>query len=143
MACKIKENHIREGSVQGRGSLSFVKVCENTGYNRNERDCEFAKGALSVLAGMFSLRYLSFENCGISDTDMNWFRGTLKLSGLVLAGNPGCTGAVVAAANASPFERLDLKGTGFQDEDIPLLLSFPQLGYLNLSDTKVNGAALP
>lgn len=107
------------------------------------KDCEFAEGALSVLAGMFSLRYLSFENCGISDTDMNWFRGTPKLSGLVLAGNPGCTGAVVAAANASPLERLDLKGTGFQDEDIPLLLSFPRLGYLNLSDTKVTGAALP
>ena len=52
------------------------------------KDCEFAEGALSVLAGIFSLRYLSFENCGISDPDMNWFRGTLKLSGLVLAGNP-------------------------------------------------------
>ncbi len=88
MACKIKENHMRESSVQGRGSPALVRVYENNGYNRNERDCEFAKGALSVLAGMFSLRYLSFENCGISDPDMNWFRGTLKLSGLVLAGNP-------------------------------------------------------
>ena len=106
------------------------------------KDCEFAEGALSVLAGIFSLRYLSFENCGISDADLKWFRGTPKLSGLVLAGNPGCTGAVVAAANTSPLERLDLKGTGFQDKDIPLLLSFPQLGHLNLSDTKVTGAAL-
>lgn len=125
MACKIKENHMRESSVQGRGSPALVRVCENNGYNRNERDCEFAEGALSVLAGIFSIRYLSFKNCGISDPDMNWFRGTLKLSGLVLAGNPGGTGAAVSAANASPFERLDLKGTGFQDEDIPLSMSFP------------------
>ncbi|WP_304975237.1 NTF2 fold immunity protein [uncultured Acetatifactor sp.] len=106
------------------------------------KDCEFAEGVLSVLAGMSALRYLSFENCGISDADLNWFRGMPKLSGLVLAGNPGCSGAVVAAANASPLERLDLKGTGFQDKDIPLLLSFPQLGHLNLSDTKVTGAVL-
>ncbi len=60
------------------------------------KDCEFAEGALSVLAGIFSLRYLSFENCGISDADLKWFRGTPKLSGLVLTGNPGCTGAMVA-----------------------------------------------
>lgn len=106
------------------------------------KDCEFAEGALSVLAGMASLRYLSLENCGISDADMNWFRETPKLNSLVLAGNPECTGAVVAAANASPLEKLDLRGTGFQDKDIPLLLSFPWLGYLNLSDTKVTGAAL-
>ena len=33
--------------------------------------------------------------------------------------------------------------SGFQDKDIPLLLSFPRLGHLNLSDTKVTGAALP
>lgn len=107
------------------------------------KDCEFAEGALSILAGMASLRYLSLESCGISDADLNWFRGMPKLSGLVLAGNPGCTGAVVAAANTSPLERLDLKGTGFQDKDVPLLLSFPRLGHLNLSDTKVTGAALP
>lgn len=107
------------------------------------KDCEFAEGALSALAGMSALRYLSLENCGISDADLNWFRGMPKLSGLVLAGNPGCTGAVVAAADASPLERLDLKGTGFRDKDVPLLLSFPRLGHLNLSDTKVTGAALP
>lgn len=107
------------------------------------KGCEFVEGALPVLAGMVSLRYLSLENCGISDADLNWFKGTPKLNGLVLAGNQGCTGAVIADAKASPLERLDLKGTGFQDNDIPLLLSFPQLGYLDLSDTKVTGAALP
>ena len=107
------------------------------------KGCEFAEGALTVLAGMASLRYLSLENCGISDADLNWFRGAPKLNGLVLAGNQECTGAVVAAANASPLERLDLKGTGFQDKDVPLLLSFQRLGHLNLSDTKVTGAALP
>ena len=57
---------------------------------------------------------------------MNWFRGTPKLNGLVLAGNPECTGAVAADANASSLERLDVRGTGFQDKDVPLLLSFPR-----------------
>ncbi len=107
------------------------------------KGCKFAEGALAVMAEMASLRYLSLENCGISDADLSWFRGTPKLNGLVLAGNQECTGAVVAAVNASPLQRLDLKGTGFQDKDIPLLLSFPRLGHLNLSDTKVTGAALP
>ena len=35
------------------------------------KDCEFAEGALSVLAGMAFLRYLSLENCGISTIQYN------------------------------------------------------------------------
>lgn len=107
------------------------------------KDCRFEEGALSVLAGMTALQYLSLENCGISDADMNWFSGMLKLNSLALEGNSGCTGAVVTAAKGMPLEHLNLKGTGFQDVDIPQLLSFPQLKYLNLSDTKVTGALLP
>lgn len=107
------------------------------------KDCEFGEGALEVLSSMGSLRYLSLENCGISDADLNWLKELTKLNGLSLAENPGCTGAVVAEAIASPLKSLNLKGTGFQNEDVPLLLSFPQLEYLNLSDTKTTGEALP
>ena len=106
------------------------------------KECEIVAGALSALSGAGSLRYLSLENCGISDADLGWFRGGPKLKGLVLAGNPGCTGAVVAQAAESPLENLNLQGTCFRDGDVPQLLSFPQLEYLNLSDTEVTGAAL-
>lgn len=106
------------------------------------KECEIGEGALSVLSGADSLQYLSFKNCGISDADLAWFHGTPKLRGLVLAGNPGCTGAVVARAAGSPLENLNLQGICFRDVDVPMLLSFPQLEYLNLSDTEVTGAAL-
>jgi len=38
---------------------------------------------------------------------------------------------------------LYLMGTGFRDADVPLILSFPQLQILNISNTKVTGTALP
>lgn len=107
------------------------------------KECEIEPGALSVLAGASSLRYLSVENCGVSDDDFEWFKGTSKLEILGLTGNPQCTGAVIARAVGSPLRCLYLQGTDFQDADIPLALSFPKLRVLHISDTKVTGAALP
>lgn len=107
------------------------------------KDCTLEPGALAVLSGAASLRCLSLENCGISDEDLGWFRGTPKLELLVLTGNPKCTGAVAARAVGSPLRGLHLQGTDFRDADLPLLLSFPLLETLNVSDTKVTGAALP
>lgn len=107
------------------------------------KECEIEPGTLSVLSGASSLRYLSVENSGISDDDFEWFKGTAKLEILRLNGNPQCTGAVIAKAVGSPLNCLYLQGTNFQDADIPLTLSFPQLRILNISDTKVTGASLP
>lgn len=105
-------------------------------------DCEIEPGALSVLSEVSSLHCLSIKNCGVSDNDFNWFRGTAELTNLSLEQNPDCTGVVVAQAVGAPLVRLFLQGTNFQDTDIPLILSFPNLRILNISDTKVTGAAL-
>lgn len=105
-------------------------------------DCEIEPGALSVLSKMPSLQCLYIKNCGVSDNDFNWFSGTAELTVLSLEKNFDCTGAVVARAVGSPLVRLFLQGTNFQDTDIPLILSFPNLRILNISDTKVTGAAL-
>lgn len=107
------------------------------------KECEIEPGALSVLSGAASLRYLSVENCDVSDNDFEWFKGTAKLEILGLNGNPQCTGDVIARAVGSPIHSLYLQGTNFQDADIPLTLSFPDLKLLSISDTKVTGAALP
>lgn len=106
------------------------------------KNCEIEPGALSVLSGASSLRYLSIENCDVSDNDFEWFKGTTKLEAIALNGNPKCTGAVIARAVGSPLGRLYLQGTNFQDSDIPLILSFPKLMILNISDTRVTGATL-
>lgn len=105
-------------------------------------DCEIEPGALSILSAASSLHNLTIKNCRTSDDDFNWFRGTAKLTSLSLEGNPKCTGAVIAQAIGSPLVSLNLQGTDFQDADIPLILSFPNLMILNISDTKVTGAAL-
>lgn len=106
------------------------------------KNCEIEPGALSVLSGASSLRYLSIEDCDVSDNDFEWFKGTAKLETIALKGNPQCTGAVIAQAVGSPLGRLYLQGTSFQDSDIPLILSFPKLLILNISDTRVTGATL-
>lgn len=106
------------------------------------KECEIEPGALSVLSQASSLRCLSIENCGISDSDLDWFKGTAKLDFLNLSENPNCTGAVIAQAVGSPLTSLFLQGIDFQDADISLMLSFPNLLTLNISDTRVTGAAL-
>lgn len=107
------------------------------------KECEIEPGALSALSGASSLRYLSIENCGVSDDDFDWFKGTAKLEILDLGRNPKCTSAVLAQAVGSPLHQLYLQGTDLQDADIPLILSFPQLQGLTVSDTRVTGTALP
>lgn len=107
------------------------------------KNCEITLGALSVLAQASALRWLNIENCGVSDDDFAWFKGTGKLAGLVLTGNTRCTGTVVAKAAGSPLHSLYLNGTDFRDTDLPLIHSFPGLQYLDVSETKVTGAALP
>lgn len=106
------------------------------------KECEVEPGALSVLSQAFFLRYLSIKYCGVSDRDFEWFKGTAKLETLGLEGNSQCTGAVIARAVGSPINCLYMQGTDFQDADIPLMLSFPHLRILSISDTKVSGAAL-
>ena len=106
------------------------------------KECEIEPRALSVLSQASSLRYLSIENCGVSDEELEWFKGTAKLETLWLNGNPQCTGAVIARAVGSPLNCLHLQGIDLQDVDIPLMLSFPKLHILNISETKVTGAAL-
>lgn len=106
------------------------------------KECEIEPGALSVLSQAFSLRYLSIENCDISDDDFEWFKGTAKLETIGLNGNHRCTGAVVARAVESPLNCLYLQGIDLQDADIPLMLSFPKLHILSVSETKVTGTAL-
>lgn len=105
-------------------------------------DCELEPGALAVLSVAESLRCLTIQNCGVSDSDFEWFHGTAKLELVALNGNPQCTSSIIAQAAGSPLNRLHLQGTNIQDSDIPLMISFPQLLILNISDTKVTGAAL-
>ena len=106
------------------------------------KDCEIEPGALSVLSDVSSLQSLFIENCCVSDDDFNWFSGTAKLTDLSLEKNSKCTGTIIAQIVGSPLERLFLQGTNFRDTDIPLMLSFPNLQILNISDTGVTAASL-
>lgn len=118
--------------------LEYGKTLATVSLN----SCEFEPGALSVLANTAALRCLTIKDSNISDAELNWLTAAPKLESLELSGNPKCTGAVIAQIADSPLQRLCLDKTGLQDSDIPAILSFTQLKYLSVSDTKVTGAAL-
>ena len=107
------------------------------------KKCKIGLEALSVLSKAPYLQCLVIENCDVSDDDFKWFKGTAKLNILSLVGNSKCTSDILRKAVGSPLVSLYLRGTSVQDSDIPLILSFPELRYLDLSETKVTGAALP
>lgn len=127
----------------GVQDLQPVSACGKTLDTVSLDSCELEPGALQVLAAAVSLRCLILKNCHLSDSDLDWLTTAPRLELLNLSGNPECTGAVLTQIAGAPLNSLYLDQTGLQDSDIPALLSFSQLKYLSISDTKVTGAALP
>ena len=122
--------------------LQPVLECGKTLDTISLTSCEIEPGALQIFAKASSLRCLILKACNISDADLDWLANAPRLELLDLSGNPGCTGAVTAQIAGAPLRNLYLDKTSLQDSDIPALLSFSQLKYLSISNTKVTGAAL-
>lgn len=122
--------------------LHPVLMCGETLDTVSLTSCELAPGALQVFAKAASLRCLILKACNISDADLDWLTAAPGLELLDLSDNPACTGAVTTQISTAPLRNLHLDKTGLQDSDIPALLSFSQLRYLSVSDTKVTGPAL-